>query len=257
MTQTQAARHSKNQDTAATRLIETSKRARAAPRSPCVRAPASRSGRAGASGRAARPRLRARACTTTSARLPAAPRPTSRVSERRCPRASVTRSASTIGADRATGTPYERRRSPDFSNSPSFAGVIVTVSPARKIVKLRPRGHLDPEPVEVDLPSAEPDEVVERRQREREREPAPSGSAPSASIERVEAPRTARGRAATRPRAPRRGRQRRERVQAQLRRRISAEVSAQSATVRRGSAGRRAAPAPAPRPTSSRWISSR
>ena len=52
----------------------------------------------------------------------------------------MTRSASTIGAERRTGTSNARFSSPDLSSSPSFAGVIVIVSPATKIAKLRPAG---------------------------------------------------------------------------------------------------------------------
>ena len=56
------------------------------------------------------------------------------------PVASVTRSASTTGAERRIGTPNERRSKPHLISSPSFAGVIVIVRPATKIQKLRTIG---------------------------------------------------------------------------------------------------------------------
>ncbi len=52
----------------------------------------------------------------------------------------MTRSANTTGADRRTGTANERRSSPHFNTSPSFAGLIVIVRPATKIERLRPAG---------------------------------------------------------------------------------------------------------------------
>src|SRR4029450_3544976 len=52
--------------------------------------------------------------------------------------ASVTRSARTTGAERRTGTPYDRCSSAHFNNSPSLAGVIVIVRPAAKMARLPP-----------------------------------------------------------------------------------------------------------------------
>ena len=123
-TQTQAARHSKNQDAASHEAHRDEQpRRRAAPRSPRCADQPRRTGRAGASGREQRDRdSERRACTTTRGSAPGRAAGRRAPSSSAIPSASVTRSASTIGAERATGTPYERRRSPDFSSSPSFAG---------------------------------------------------------------------------------------------------------------------------------------
>ncbi len=137
-TQTYAARHSQNHEAAETAVIPTSSRvssnARAAPGASPSRANRSSRGLRTTSTIAATP---ASGSTSSGQRLvPAPPAAASTTT----PVASVTRSASTIGAVRRTGTSNERFSSPHLSTSPSLAGVIVIVRPATKIAKLRPRG---------------------------------------------------------------------------------------------------------------------
>ena len=85
------------------------------------------------------PTTAASAITSSGQRSVPAPPTTARTTT---PVASVTRSASTTGAERRTGTPYARRSRPHFSTSPSLPGVIVIVRPAMKMEKLRPSGIL-------------------------------------------------------------------------------------------------------------------
>ena len=87
--------------------------------------------------------------TTSSTRTAAAPspaqtRPPENPSEpstmsTTTPMTSVTRSATTMGAVRATGTPCVSKRTTDLNTSPTLPGVTVSTKPLRNVSRLSTR----------------------------------------------------------------------------------------------------------------------